>query len=84
MAWVSIHFGTAGTSIERDFEMIPSVGDIIHLTRDEEDLYLLVDLAHHTEGSDRVKMKYSIHAREITDLNVEMSRQMDRVNHRHT
>lgn len=82
MAWVSIHFGTTGKFIERDFEVIPRAGDIVHVTRDEEDLHLLVDLAQHTEGGDGVKMAYSLHAREITDLSVEMSQQMDQVNHR--
>ncbi|TGX55831.1 hypothetical protein E5A73_01500 [Sphingomonas gei] len=78
MSLISIQFGAGGISVEREFEVVPRVGDIIHVIRDDEEFDLLIDLAQHSQDPDDHRMKYFLHAHVIDDLPAEMSRQMDR------
>lgn len=78
MPMIKIHFGAGGVSVERDFEVVPRVGDIVHITRVDEDFDLLIDLAQHSENPDGGKMEYFLHGQVIEDLTAQMGRQMDR------
>lgn len=76
MTWISVQFGAGGVSVERDFDVVPRVGDIIHVTRGDEDFDLLIDLAQHSEDRDTTKMKYFVHAQVIDDMGKEIERQI--------
>jgi len=78
MTIVSIQFGAGGVSVERDFEVVPRVGDIVHISRDDEHFDLLIDVAQHSEGRDGGKMDYFVHGHVIEDMGAELARQMDR------
>ena len=79
MPLISVQFGAGGVSVEREFEVVPRVGDILHLTYCDEDLHLLVDIAQHSEDPEDNVMRYFVHGAIIKDLSAEMKRQMDRV-----
>ena len=78
MTWINVQFGAGGVSVEREFEVVPRVGDILHVTYGDEDFDLLVDLAQHDEDRDTHEMRYFVHGAVIEDLPAEMKRQMDR------
>lgn len=78
MPRIEIQFGAGGVSVERDFDVAPRIGEIVHITRGGEDFHLLIDLAQHSEGPDDQRMEYFVHGHVIEDLAVEMKRKTGR------
>lgn len=78
MPLISVQFGAGGVSVEREFEVAPRVGDILHVTYGDEKYDLLVDIAQHSEDPEDNSMRYFMHTEVIEDLSAELKRQMDR------
>ena len=78
MPLISVQFGAGGVSVEREFEVAPRVGDILHVTYGDEQYDLLGNIAQDSEDPEDNSMRYFVHAEVIEDLSTEAKRQMDR------
>jgi len=78
MPQISLTFGDGGVSVEREFDVAPRIGDIVHITYGGEDIHLVIDLVQHAEDADDSRMRCLLHGRIVEDVTREIGGQIAR------